>query len=340
MVPDPILKKSGSQLEHSTTRDRIDRPDGLLRETPMMPQKEPGHGGPIRPFDWLKRVPFQADAVSDGLGWLGVEAARFHAAPSSELNQPAITHHRLFLLTRPPDRMDLLYDGVNRHVPPPTGSISLVPAGSPAVWRWSGRKDTLNIYLEPALIARVAAEAFDLDPARLTVPSLDSLDLPPLRAAMEAVDAELTSGGAGGPLAAESLANVLAVRLIRQLLAPRRSERGRDGALPRSRLRAVIEYIEEHLNDSPTLEQLATVARLSPYHFARQFRAATGLPPHQYLIMRRVDRAQQLLGAETGVSLAEVAAHVGFSDQSQFSRHFKRLVGVTPGRFRTPARIA
>jgi AraC-like DNA-binding protein len=53
-----------------------------------------------------------------------------------------------------------------------------------------------------------------------------------------------------------------------------------------------------------------------------------------------VDRAQQLLQAGTGLSLAEVAAHAGFSDQSQFSRHFKRLAGVTPGRFRTPARIA
>ena len=190
------------------------------------------------------------------------------------------------------------------------------------------------------MVERVAAEAFDLDPARLTVPPLDGLDLPHLRAAMAAVDAELTAGGAGGRLAAESLANVLAVHLIRHVLAPRRPERGRDGALPRGRLRAVVEYIEEHLDAGPTLEQMAAVARLSPYHFARQFKAATGLPPHQYVIMRRVERAKQLLQAGTDLSLAEVATHAGFSDQSQFSHHFKRLVGVTPGQFRTPARIA
>ena len=86
--------------------------------------------------------------------------------------------------------------------------------------------------------------------------------------------------------------------------------------------------------------QLAAAAHLSAYHFARQFKAATGLPPHQYVIARRVERAKQLLQTESDFTLAEVAASAGFSDQSQFSRHFKRIVGVTPGQFQTPARIA
>ena len=312
----------------------------LVNEKQVMQQEEPGRGDPIGPMDWLKRVPFEPDASSNGLGWVGLEATRFHSAPDSELNQPAITHHRLFLITRPPETMDLRYEGVKRHVPPPAGSISVIPAGSPARWRWSGRKDTLNIYLEQGLFERVAAEAFGLDPARLMVPPLDGLDLPELRSAMGAVDAELRAGGAGGPLAAESLANVLAVNLIRHILAPRRPRRGPDGALPRGRLRAVLEYIEEHLDASPTLEQMAAVARLSAYHFARQFKAATGLPPHGYVIARRVERAKQFLQVGGDLSLAEVAALAGFSDQSQFSRHFKRLIGVTPGQFRMSARIA
>jgi hypothetical protein len=74
----------------------------------------------------------------------------------------------------------------------------LVPAGSPVWARSSGHKDELHIFLDARVVARVAAEAFDLDPARLTVPPLDGLDLPYLRAAMGAVDAELTA------LAAES----------------------------------------------------------------------------------------------------------------------------------------
>src|SRR5262249_41286929 len=135
-------------------------------------------------------------------------------------------------------------------------------------------------------------------------------------------------------------ANVLAVHLIRHVLTPRSPGRGRDGTLPRGRLRAVVEYVEEHLDAGPSLGQLAAVARLSVYHFARQFKEATGLPPYQYVILRRVERAKQLLQAGTALSLAEVALRAGFSDQSQFTHHFKRVVGVTPGRFRTPARIA
>jgi AraC family transcriptional regulator len=84
---------------------------------------------------------------------------------------------------------------------------------------------------------------------------------------------------------------------------------------------------------------MPAAAHLSVYHFARQFKAATGLPPHQYVILRRVERAKELLQAGTDLSLAEVAARAGFSDQSRFSHHFKRLVGVTPGQFRMSARI-
>jgi len=270
---------------------------------------------------------------------VGLEAAHFVAAPNSELTQPALTHHMLILFARPPDALDLRYDGVQRHVPPPPGSISLVPAGSPAWARTTGCKDQLFIFLEPGLITRVAAEAFDLDPARVAVPPLDGLDLPPLRAVMGAVHAELTTGGAGSRLAAESLATVLAVQLLRQVLAPRRVARGRDGALPQGKLRTVVEYIEEHLDAVLTLEQLAAAAHLSAYHFARQFKAATGMPPHQYVIARRVARAQQLLHPDWDLALAEIAVRVGFADQSQFTHHFKRLVGVTPRQFRLAARI-
>jgi AraC family transcriptional regulator len=304
-----------------------------------MEQKHPGGRDSLGPLDWRKVIPFQAVATSDRMGWVGLEAARYRASPTWEYDAPALTHHRLVLVTRPPQELDLRFEGMRRHVPLPAGAIILVPAGTPGQVRWRGGFDWLHIYLEPGLVGRVAAEAFGLDPARLAVPPLDGLDLPHLRAVMWAVDAELAAGGPGGRLAAESLANVLAVRLIRHLLAPCRPARGRDGALPRSRLRAVVAYIEENLEAGPTLEQMAAVARLSPYHFARQFKAATGFPPYQFVISRRVERAKQLLQQGGDVSLAEVAAEAGFSDQSQFCQHFKRHVGVSPGQFRAPARI-
>ena len=307
-----------------------------------MRQEEPELGGPLGPLAALRKIiPFEAAAASDRLGWVGLEAARYRAAPASELNPPALAHDRLVLFSRPPEELDLLYEGVKRHVPPPAGSISVVPAGSSGPRGAGAGASTGSTSSWSRGWSRGSPPRRSTSTRRgLTVPPLDGLDLPQLRAAMWAVDAELTAGGAGGRLAAESLANVLAVHLIRHVLAPRRHARGRDGALPRGRLRAVVEYIEEHLDTGPTLEQMAAVARLSPYHFARQFKAATGLPPHQYVIVRRVERAKQLLQGGGDLSLAEVAARAGFSDQSVFSHHFKRIVGVTPGHFRTPARFA
>ena len=114
-------------------------------------------GGPIGPLDWRKVMPFQAVAASDRLGWTGLGAARFRASPAWEYNAPALTHHRLVLVTRPPQALDLRFDGVKRQVPPPAGAVIFVPAGTPGRVSWSGGFDWLHIYLDPGLLQRVAA---------------------------------------------------------------------------------------------------------------------------------------------------------------------------------------
>ena len=111
---------------------------------------------------------------------------------------------------------------------------------------------------------------------------------------------------------------------------PVRRQRG----LSARRLKAVLGFIREHLHAALTLRDLAAVAHLSPYHFARRFKESTGLSPHQYVIARRIEWAKELLRGEEDLSLAQVAVRVGFWDQGHFTRHFKRLVGVTPKRFR------
>jgi AraC-like DNA-binding protein len=89
--------------------------------------------------------------------------------------------------------------------------------------------------------------------------------------------------------------------------------------------------IEDDLDQNVPLEDLAREARVTPFHLIRSFRAATGLTPHQYLIQCRVARARSLLRA--GSSATEVAHAVGFGDQSHLHRHFKRVMGVTPGQY-------
>ena len=305
-----------------------------------MRQQEPGHGSLLGPLELIKQFPGEPCAASDRRRWVGLEALRYRYQPPNEAFQPPLTHHSLLLFLHTPKEFEARSEGISRSVPPHPGSILVVPAGNPTWFRWSSHSDSLHVFLEPALVARVAAEAFEIDPARVSVPPLDGLHHPSLRAAMLAVNDELAADAAGDRLAAESLANLLAVHLIRNGSVPRTPARRTDGALSERKHRAVAEYIEEHLDAGLTVEHMAAVAHLSVYHFARQFKRATGLPPHQYVILRRVERTKQLLQAGTDLSLAEVAARVGFSDQSQFTHHFKRLVGVTPGQFRTPARIA
>jgi AraC family transcriptional regulator len=303
----------------------------------MMQREENG----LKELDALqKMVPFAPFATSDRRGWNGLQAVRYHTTPSREVTVTGTpTTHVLALTIRPSQMLDLRYGEVKRDRPLPPGSIAVVPAGTSVLWRRQGSIDALLIYLEPSLVARVAAESFELDPSRAVVRPLDVLHSPELRSAMLAVDAELSASGVGEPLLVESIATNLSVHLIRYFSAPYQLPVPADSVLARRKLHSVIEYIMENLEGNPTLEQMASVAHLSPYHFARQFKATTGLPPHQYVISRRIERAKHLLRADDELSLVEVALRVGFSDQSKFSFHFKRITGVTPRQFRISARI-
>lgn len=101
----------------------------------------------------------------------------------------------------------------------------------------------------------------------------------------------------------------------------------------RAAVKRVRDYLDNCYMDNPSLEQLAQIACLSPYHLVRVFRAETGLPPHTYLTQVRIQHARQKLQA--GEPIAEVATATGFADQSHLTKRFKRIVGVTPGQFVT-----
>jgi AraC-like DNA-binding protein len=96
-------------------------------------------------------------------------------------------------------------------------------------------------------------------------------------------------------------------------------------------VRRTMEYLRERLDDSITLDDLADYADLDKFHLCRAFRAQVGMPPHTYLTHLRIGRAKALL--LRGVRATDVAPLVGFYDQAQLTRHFRRLVGTTPARF-------
>jgi AraC-like DNA-binding protein len=105
------------------------------------------------------------------------------------------------------------------------------------------------------------------------------------------------------------------------------------GGLPPRALRRVQDYIDAHLNEGIELEELAATAGLSLHYFARAFKTSMGVPPHGYVLQRRVDKARDLL-VQTDRSIADIALAAGFSDQSHLARHFRQSLGISPSAFR------
>ena len=144
---------------------------------------------------------------------------------------------------------------------------------------------------------------------------------------------ELSEGGIGGRLYAESLGTALAVHLLRQYSTSPIAQVIHKGGLASKPLQRVIEYINEHLQDELSLFELARTAKLSPHYFATVFKASTGISPHRYVIERRIDRARDLLRRDDK-TISEIAYAVGFSSQSHLTANFRRMMGVTPRTFR------
>jgi AraC family transcriptional regulator len=194
----------------------------------------------------------------------------------------------------------------------------------------------LHVYVDPDLVSGAAAEA-EFDPARVEIlEELGVQDPRLVQAGLELLH-ELRAPEPSARLAAEALGTLLAIHLLRQ-----HSSAGRNALpaplsgrpeLPVAALRRATEYVEEHLADDFGLPELAAAAGFSPYHFARLFKAAAGVSPHQYVIGRRVARAQLLLET-TAWSTAVIAREVGFATRSHLAQHVRHRLGVSPAQLR------
>ena len=109
---------------------------------------------------------------------------------------------------------------------------------------------------------------------------------------------------------------------------PEAPDLNRGGLSPAMKLR-VCDFIESHISEKISLDALSTMAGLSSHHFARAFQQSVGMPPHRYLLRRRLEHVEQML-RDTQLPLSHIALAVGFSDQSHLNRHFRRLTGMSP----------
>jgi AraC-like DNA-binding protein len=188
-----------------------------------------------------------------------------------------------------------------------------------------------------ARIVTTAATALQLlwAPDRETAGCLEPLlpfEDPLIATAAHAIARELDSG-TPDRLFVESLGNALVIKLMRRFASPATVETPHPSGLSRERLRRLVEYIDAHLGDDLTLDALAAVACLSPFHLSRSFRRAMGTGLHRYVVQRRIDRARRLV-LETDLPMAQIAWTVGFESQAAFTKRFRHEIGQAPSHLR------
>lgn len=212
------------------------------------------------------------------------------------------------------------------------GSVFLSTAGLQTGVRWGGYLQMLALSIGIQAMERALPEPFTKRPIELIVLRAGEPD-PMLEYLVGALSFEFGRHEPSGRLVLESLGNATAFYLAQRYgVSPPRIPTYRSG-LSRERMSRVIDYIETHLEGNLSVMELSGVACLSPYHFGKMFKRSMGQSLHQYVRTRRIQRAKTLLSSHA-LSLSEIAATVGFQDQSQFTTIFRRSECVTPGAYR------
>jgi AraC family transcriptional regulator len=213
------------------------------------------------------------------------------------------------------------------------GDFCITPAKMPLFARWDSDDRFLQIRLASRFIQNVARETIEQNPDRLELlPEFRTRD-PQIEAIGLMLLAELKQENLGGRLYIESLANVLAVHLLRQYAAAKPHLTVYEGGLPKRQLMQVLDYINEHLNQDIKLADLAALLGISQFHFSHLFKQAIGTSPYQYLLQQRIERAKQLL-KQSDRSIIDIAFQCGFNSHSHLSKQFRQLTGITPKAYR------
>lgn len=219
---------------------------------------------------------------------------------------------------------------ITGHLKP--GEVMLFPANQ-LVWQsWDDDVQVFVVALEEAMLNTAAQQLFE-DRVVLELTPRTAIKDPILTTLGGLVQLETIAESSGGRLYVESLGNALAAHLVQHYgdTAPRvgrSSER-----LSPAQLRRVIEHINQNLSCELSLADLAGVANISPYHFAHGFKQTVGIPPHRYVVERRIEQAKQLL-LDTEQTIADISLEAGFSSQSHMTTVFRRVLGVTPKVYR------
>lgn len=267
---------------------------------------------------------------SDRAGWDGMQL-QYHRHPPHQLAENYSKQHRIIIHDSSPSP-PLVEEMIEHRFQTKQfngGDVTIVPANVLNSAYWDTEYEFITLSFEPSTFAR---HTFDLTGTADVefIPNFSQPD-PLIHSIGFALKSELESSGIGSRLYVDSLTAALMAHLLRHYSAQKFLPFN-PGGLSKKQLQKIRDYIHQHIDQDLTLSELATIVQMSPSYFSTLFKQATGLAPHQYVIQCRIDRAKRLL-LQGEQSIAEIAHTLGFSHQSHLSRHFKRLVGVTPKAF-------
>ncbi|WP_267620395.1 AraC family transcriptional regulator [Erythrobacter sp. WG] len=246
------------------------------------------------------------------------------------MEQPPLDHHYLVVhlggdkrVTRTGGSGTLVREVRHR-------GYSTIEAGQSYSWRTEGPIAFGHIYLEPRWFAETIGANFERDPARIELQEeVGAFD--PLIGQLLSALVHAGAADNAGLMQQEAALEAVLFRLFeRQAAAPIGEERM---LITAASVRRVRDYIAAHLDSALTLDELARIAGYSRFHFARGFRAATGLPPYAYLLRQRIARACEMLESRD-VPISGIAAATGFATHAQFSSRFRQVTGIAPSAYR------
>ena len=194
--------------------------------------------------------------------------------------------------------------------------------------------DWLILAIPDAMVGTAAQKATGVDGLHCELLAQVGWPDPLLLALGQAIFEHLLCGGPLGMHYIDTLLGALTVHLLRRRAEFPVRVAQQDGCLATPVLRSVLDYIDSHLDQTLTLNDIAALAQYSPYHFGRCFRNSTGHSLHQYVLTHRLEKAKHLI-EHTDLGIAEVALRTGFSDHSHLTSQFRRAFHVTPAKYRT-----
>jgi len=212
------------------------------------------------------------------------------------------------------------------------GDLEIIPPNLGGTWEIKSRDTALVIGLKLRVLQRFVQESGG-DASKLQVLNRFQARDQQIEHVGWALKAEMENGYPSGRVYMDALATGLAARIVRNHSSLARPARGIKAAMPGRKLKSVLSYIEDNLGRDLGLSEIADAAGLSVSHFKTLFRKSLGMPPHQYLIRRRVERAAMQLRKED-TPIAQIALENGFCHQSHLALHTRRVLGLTPQELR------